>query len=120
MRRRPRTPDQAPDSALARLLEVESRLEAMLDAVRVETDARVRDAEDLARAREDGLAAELAAAEQELAAAVAAESEARIVGERSRLDARRALYDGVDEGQARALAARVVDDVLRTAAGAAR
>ena len=99
---------------------MESRLEAMLDAVRVEAEARVRDAERQAREREEGLVAEFAAAEQEMSVRLAAESAAQVAAESARLDARRARYERVDADEAHALAEWVVEEVLRTAAGVAR
>ncbi len=117
MRPRRPSPDQAPESALARLLEVESRLEAMLEGVRLDADAQVRAAEDDAKARVAQLDAELAAAEAALAAALEAKAEAQIAEERTGLEAARARYESVTDDEAEALAVWVVDAVLHAPDG---
>jgi hypothetical protein len=116
MRRTSSPSNQAPDSALARLLEVESRLEGMLERARIEAESILAAAGERAEARAGTLVAELAAADAELSATLAAEAEARIAQERTLLAAVRARYEAVDAAQARILSAWVVDEVLRMAA----
>jgi hypothetical protein len=115
MRRTPSQTDAAPESALARLLEVESRLEAMLEEARVDAEKIEARARREAEARVGRLATELAAADAELAATLAAESEAHIARERARLAGVRARYEAVDEERTAALSAWIVDEVLRLA-----
>ena len=74
MRRTTSAPDAAPESALARLLEVESRLEAMLEEARVHADDIEAEAHERAGLRAGALEGELAAADAELSAALAADA----------------------------------------------
>lgn len=116
MRRTSSAPHPAPESALARLLEVESRLEAMLERARTDAEATIGAARERAEARAGTLVAELAAADAEVSATLAAEAEARITQEQSLLAATRARYEVVDAIRAHALSAWVIDEVLRMAA----
>jgi hypothetical protein len=115
MRRTPPPPDTAPESALARLLEVESRLEAMLEEARADAGRIEARARQQAEARAGRLAADLAAADAELTARLAVESEARIAREQAHLAGVRARYEAVDDARATALSAWLVDEVLRMA-----
>ena len=115
MRRTTSAPDAAPESALARLLEVESRLEAMLEEARVHADDIESEARERAGLRAGALEGELAAADTELSAALAAEAEARIARERALLAEARARYDAVDAAGLAAHADWVVEQVLRMA-----
>ena len=115
MRRTTSAPDAAPESALARLLEVESRLEAMLEEARVHADDIEAEARERAGLRVGAQEGELAAADTELSAALAAEAEARIARERALLAEARARYDAVDAAGLAAHADWVVEQVLRMA-----
>ena len=120
MRRTAGAPHAAPESALARLLEVESRLEAMLEETRARAEATLQQARERAEARLGTLAAELAAAEAEVSSALDAEAAAQVAREQAALAEVRARYDAVDDAGVEALAAWVFDQVLATAgAGAA-
>lgn len=119
MRRRSSAPDSAPRSALARLLEVESRLEATLEEARAASAALLARAAEQAERRQDSLAAELAAADAELSARLAVDAETRIAEEEAALAAVRARYEAVDEAAAREHARWLVQRVLRVIAEAA-
>jgi len=114
MRRTPSGPDAAPESALARLLEVESRLEAMLDEARRQADVTLYEARVRAGARLGALAAELAAADAELSVALAAQAARRIAEEQEALARVRSRYDAVDARGVEALAAWVLEQVLES------
>jgi len=116
MRRTSSPHHPAPESALARLLEVESRLEAMLERARVDAEATLGAAGARAEARGGTLVAELAAADAEVSATLAAEAEARVAEEQAMLAAARARYEAVDAIQLDALSTWVIDEVLRMAA----
>jgi hypothetical protein len=118
MRRRSSAADSAPRSALARLLEVESRLEAALEEARAESAAVLERAAERAELRQGALAAELAAADDELSARLAVDAEARIAEEEAALAAVRARYEAVDEVAATEHAHWLVQQVLRIAAEA--
>ena len=115
MRRTAGVPPAAPESALARLLEVETRLEAMLDETRTLADATLQQARDRAEARLGTLASELAAAESAVAATLASEAAAQVLRERAALAQVCARYDAVDDAGIEALAAWVFDQVLGSA-----
>jgi hypothetical protein len=115
MRRKTSPPEVAPESALARLLELESRLEAMLESARLQAETVVAEAGQRAAARASTLAVELAAAETELSAALAAEAEVRVGQERALLAAARGRYEAVDTAGLEALSAWVVEQVLQMA-----
>lgn len=117
MRRLSSAPAAAPESALSRLLEVESRLEAMLEEARQHADTILRDARLRADARAGTLDAELAAADAELSATLAREAAARITEEQEALARIRARYEAIDARGLESLAAWVVDQVLAAAAG---
>jgi len=112
MRRTAGAPHAAPESALARLLEVESRLEGLLEEARAAADAMLATAEARAGARLGTLAAELAAAEAEMSASLAAEATAQVAREQEALAAIRARYEAVDDGAIETLAAWVSAQVL--------
>lgn len=112
MRRTSAGPDVAPESALARLLEVESRLEQMLEEARQEAEATLRAAGARADARAETLAAELRAADVELSAALAAEAAGRIGAEQEALAQIRARYEAVGDQGVEALATWVLEQVL--------
>lgn len=116
MRRSASPPSAAPESALARLLEVESRLEAMLADARTDADAILARARARAAARAEALVAELAAADAELSVTLGAEAEKRIATERAALATVQARYAAVDEPRHAELTAWVVEQVLRAAA----
>ena len=116
MRRTSPPPHPAPESALTRLLEVESRLEAMLGRARVDSERTIGAARERAEARTGTLVAELAAADAEVSVTLAAEAEARIAEEQALLAAARARYEAVDATQLDALSAWVIGEVLRMAA----
>ncbi|HMU62052.1 MAG TPA: hypothetical protein PKA66_09725 [Gemmatimonadales bacterium] len=118
MRRSSSAPGSAQQSALARLLEVESRLEAMLEEARAESAALLEGAAQRAERRHDSLAAELAAADAELSARLAVDAETRIAEEEAELAAVRARYEAVDEAAAAEHARWLVERVLRMAAEA--
>jgi len=105
----------APESALARLLEVETRLEAMLEEAHLAAEATLRDARARAASRSGALAAELAAAESEVASAVAAQIAAQVAREEAALTRTRSRYERVDDRSVEALAAWVFDQVLAAA-----
>lgn len=115
MRRTSSPPHAAPDSALARLLDVEFRLEAMLERARADADAILEEARGRAEARAGAVAAEVAAADAGLSATLAAEASARIAEERKALARLHSRYEAVDEGGVEALAAWVVERVLESA-----
>lgn len=119
MRRTAGVPPAAPESALARLLEVETRLEAMLEEARALADATLQLARNRAEERLGTLTAELAAAESEVAATLAAEAAEQIARERVALAQVRARYDAVDDAGIEALAAWVFDQVLGSAGAGA-
>ncbi len=119
MRRRSLPPDPAPRSALARLLEVESRLEAMLEEARTDSAAASRSAAEQAELRHGSLTAELAAADAELSARLTADAEARIAEEAAALAAVRARYEAVDAAAIERHARWLVQQVLRMAAESA-
>ena len=102
MRRSSSAPVPAPASALARLLEVESRLEAMLEEARTESAALLE-----------------AAADAELSARLTADAEARIAEEAAALAAVRARYEAVDAAAIERHARWLVQQVLRMAAESA-
>ncbi len=112
MRRTAADHHAAPQSALARLLEVETRLEGMLEAARLEAEKTVSDARERAAARTGTLAAELAAAEAEVSATLDAESGARVLREQELLAQIRSRYEAVDVRAVEALAAWVFEQVL--------
>jgi hypothetical protein len=116
MRRTSSPPDTAPQSALARLLEVESRLEAMLDEARLESEATLKDAEERADLRTKSLATELAAADAELSARLTANVERRIAEEEAVLAAARARYEAIGDAAIEAHARWIVAQVLGIAA----
>ena len=116
MRRTTSAPDAAPESALARLLEVGSRLEAMLEGARVHAAEIEAEARGRAGLRAGALEAELAAADTELSAALAAEADARIARDRALLGEARARYEAMDAASLAAHADWVVEQVLRMAA----
>ena len=115
MRRRQTSSDQAPESALARLLEVETRLEAMLEEVRTDAEAMVAAATARAEGVAESLGAELAAAEADLAADLEAEAATRVARACAEFEAGRAAIARVDEKGIDALAAWVVEAVLAEA-----
>jgi hypothetical protein len=119
MRRSSSAPDSAHQSALARLLEVETRLEAMLEEARAESAAMLDLATERAERRRDSLAAELAAADAELSARLAVDARRRIAEEEAALAAVRARYESVNEAAAAEHARWLVDQVLRIATEAA-
>jgi hypothetical protein len=112
MRRTAADHHAAPASALTRLLEVETRLEGMLEAARLEAEKTVGDARARAAARTATLAAELAAAEAEVSATLDAESAARVLREQDLLSQVRSRYEAVDARAVEALAAWVFEQVL--------
>jgi hypothetical protein len=89
----------------------------MLEEARLESEAILKGAKEQAERRTRSLAAELAAADAELTARLAAEAERRITEEAAVLAAARARYERVGEGTIEAHARWVVDEVLRFAAG---
>ena len=105
-------PHAAPESALARLLEVETRLEAMLEEARALAEATVAAARDQAETRAGALAAELAAAEVEVSAALALEAAEQVAREHKALAEVRSRYEAVDDGGVEALASWVFEQVL--------
>lgn len=119
MRRTPAGAAPAPESALARLLEVESRLEAMLDEARQAADSALRAARERSEARAATIADELAAADAEMSASVAAEARRRIDEEQQALARIRARYEQVDDRDVEALAAWVIEQVLASIRGGA-
>ena len=112
MRRTAAGPEAAPESALARLLEVESRLEAMLEEARVAAESTLRSARERAEARVGTNDAEMAAADAELSASLAAEALRRIEEEAAALARVRARYEQVDDRGIEAQAAWVLEQVL--------
>ncbi len=116
MRRTSSPPDLAPRSALARLLEVEFRLEAMLEEARLESEAILKTAREQAELRHGSLAAEIAAADTELAVRLTAEAESRIAEEEAVVAAVRARYECVDEAALAAHARWIAGRVLRIVA----
>ena len=112
MRRRAAGPEAAPESALARLLEVESRLETMLEEARREAESTVLDARERAATRAGTMDAEFAAADAELSAVLDAEALRRIVEEQTALARVRARYEQVDARAVEAHAAWVLEQVL--------
>lgn len=115
MRRTTAGPEAVPASALARLLEVESRLEAMLDEARQAAESTLREARGRAEARAGSTDAEMATADAELSASLAAEALRRIGEEQAALARVRARYEQVDGRGAEALAAWVLEQVLVSA-----
>jgi hypothetical protein len=115
MRRTAARHHAAPESALARLLEVEGRLEAMLEGARLQAEATLSQARERAAARTGTLAAELAAAEAEIAATLDAESGARMLREQEALAHVRSRYEAVDQREVEALAVWVSEQVLGSA-----
>jgi len=88
----------------------------MLADARTDAEAILSRARDQAAARAEALAAELAAADAELSAALGAEAEKRIATERAALATVQARYEAVDEPRRAELSAWVVAQVLRAAA----
>ena len=119
MRRTAGAPHAAPESALARLLEVETRLEAMLEETRALAEATLQQARGRAKARLGTLAAELAEAEAALSTTLAAEAAAQVAREQAALARVRGRYDAVDDAGVEALAAWVFDQVLASAGSGA-
>ena len=115
MRRRVAGPEAAHESALARLLEVESRLEAMLEEARVAAESTLRAARGRAEAHAGTNDAEMAAADAELSASLAAEALRRIAEEQAALARVRARYEQVDAPGVEAHAAWVLEQVLASA-----
>lgn len=89
----------------------------MLEEARLESEAILAGAKEQADLRTQSLAAELAAADAELTARLAAEAERRIAEEAAVLAAARTRYENVGEGAIEAHARWIVDEVLRFAAG---
>jgi len=111
----PRTPSGAlgaPESALARLLAIEERIEALLATARRDADAVREAARAQVAARLDALAAELTAADAALGATLAREAESRIFAERAALDRRIGRYEALDDARVEELAAWLADEVL--------
>ena len=115
MRRTTSAPDPAPRSALTRLLDVESRLEAMLAQARLDAEEVLQRGKARAEARASSLAVELASADAELSARLTMETEARIAEEEAALAARRHRYETVGSADLQDHAAWVVEEVLRIA-----
>ncbi len=99
-------------SALARLLEVETRLEDALEQARRDADAVREAARARAAARQGALAAELAAADAELSATLARDADAQIASERAELARRSARYEALDDRAVEALAEWVAGEAL--------
>jgi hypothetical protein len=115
MRRTAADHHAAPESALARLLEVETRLEALLEQARLDAEKTLGEARERAAARTTTLAAELAAAEAEVSAALDAASGAQIRREQEALARIRSRYEAVDGRAVEALATWVFEQVLASA-----
>ncbi len=114
MRRTPAAPTVAPESALSRLLEVEARLEAMLEEAHAQGEATLAEARKRAEARGVALAAELAKVDGELSVTLAAEAAARMAEQRGAIARVRARYEAVDDRGVESLAAWVVERVLQS------
>src|SRR3990167_4681746 len=97
MRRTPAAPTAAPESALSRLLEVETRLEAMLEEAHAQAEATLREARNRAAARGVALVAELATVDAELAVTLAAKATAQMAEQRDALTRVRSRYEVVDD-----------------------
>lgn len=104
--------DGASESALARLLEAEARLEAALAVARREADAMRVAAEAAAAARLARVESELVAAGNDLAVRIAAAARSRIAAEREALERRRAQYAAVEDSTLERLARWVTAEVL--------
>ena len=114
MRRTPAAPTAAPESALSRLLEVETRLEAMLEEAHAQAEATLREARNRAEARGVALAAELTTADAELSIALAAKAAAQMAEQREAIARVRARYESVDDRGVETLAVWVVEQVLQS------
>lgn len=114
MRRTPAAPTAAPESALSRLLEVETRLEAMLEEAHAQVDVTLAEAQNRAEALGVALAAELAAADVELSVALAAEAATRMAEQRETIARVRARYEALDDRGVESLAAWIVERVLQS------
>lgn len=112
MRRTAAGSEAAPESALARLLEVESRLEVMLEEARQSADATLREARGRAATHAGSNEAEMAAADAKLSASLAAEALRRIEEEQAALARVRSRYEEVDDGGVESQAAWVLAQVL--------
>lgn len=112
MRRTAAGSEAAPESALARLLEVESRLEAMLEEARQAAESTVREARGRAEAHAGTNEAEMAAADAELTALLSAEALRRIAEEQAALARVQSRYEQVDDRGVEAHAAWVLEQVL--------
>ena len=113
MRRTPAAPTTAPESALSRLLEVETRLEAMLKEAHAQAEATLREARNRAEARGVALAAELATVDTELSVTLAAEAAAQMAEQREAIARVRSRYEAVDDRGVEALGGWVVEQVLQ-------
>jgi len=107
--------EPAPDSALARLLATEARLEAMLAECSTAAEARVRDAEAGAARRLDDVETELAVATREMEARLARERADRMASATARATAALAAFERLDEATVATLADWVVGQVIGAA-----
>ncbi len=109
--------EPAPDSALARLLTTEARLETMLAECRAAAEARVRDAEAGAARRLDDVETELAAAAREMEVRLACERVDRLASATSRATADLAAFERLEDATVGVLADWVVEQVIDSAGG---
>ena len=109
--------EPAPDSALARLLATEARLETMLAERRAAAEARVRAAEAGAARRLDEVEAELAAAAREIETRLARERADRMAAATERATAALRAFEQLDDAMVASLAEWVVGQVIDSAGG---
>lgn len=114
MRRTPAATTAAPESALSRLLEVEARLEAMLEEAHAQMEATLREARNQAEAREVALAAELVTTDTELSEAFSAKVAGQVAEQREAIARVRTQYDAVDDRGVETLSTWVVEQVLQS------
>jgi hypothetical protein len=109
--------EPAPDSALARLLATEARLETMLVECRAAAEARVREAETSATGRLGEVKAEIAKAAREIESRLARERTDRLASATARATADTAAFERLDDARVAALAEWVVEQVVASAGG---
>jgi vacuolar-type H+-ATPase subunit H len=109
--------EPAPDSALARLLATEARLETMLAECRAVAEARVRDAEAGAARRLGDVETELLDATHEMEARLARERRERLASATARATAALAAFEQLNDATVATLADWVVTQVIGSAGG---
>lgn len=114
MRRTPAATTAAPESALSRLLEVETRLEAMLEAAHAHVEATLREARNQVEARGVALADELVTMDAELSEAFAAKVASQVAEQREAIARVRTRYDAVDDRGVETFSTWVVERVLQS------